>query len=147
MALAMAERMLSLRRPREWRAVVDGEERARGRYQAHIVLNGYLGPDLAFTRDPLGSGPFHLFAPRDQGLRRLPGQARAARSGRILDDPARWGMESYVVTDRLELRPDGDAPFPLNVDGATLPCRRAAPVRRVGQVRLLAALDAPGTVS
>ncbi len=141
MALAIAERMALLRRSRQWRIVVDGEERARGRYQAHMILNGYLGPDLAFTRDPLGSGHFHLFSLRDRGLRRLLGQARATRSGQVMEDPGRWGMESYTITDRLELRPDGDAPFPLNVDGATLVCRGAAFVRRVGQVRLLAGPD------
>ncbi|MFH1568345.1 MAG: diacylglycerol kinase family protein, partial [Gemmatimonadota bacterium] len=86
------------RRPREWAIAVDGEERARGRYQALIIVNGDLGPDLPFARCvPLGSGDFYLFGLRDLGLRQLPGQFRRCFDGTILDDPDRWGLERYQV--------------------------------------------------
>ena len=50
-------------------------------YQAMIIVNGDLGPNLGFAKSvPLGSGDFHVFALRDLGLARLPGQARRVPS-------------------------------------------------------------------
>ena len=91
MSLAMLERMTRWGGGREWSIVIDGTEVARSRYHTLVILNGYLGPELAFTRDPLGSGHFHLFALKYLGMRRLPGQILAARSGSIADDPEAWG--------------------------------------------------------
>ena len=119
-----------------WNIVVDGEKKAEGRYHALVVVNGYLGPDLAFTRDPLGSGRFHLFALGHIGLRKLPQQIVAARTGAIANDPAGWGFESYVINESLELSP-ARTPFPANVDGSTLVCPRALTVRRVDRVALI----------
>lgn len=137
MSLAILERLARapFARARRWRLVVDGAEAAAGRYQALILVNGYLGPDLAFSDDPLGSGRFHCFALRDEGARRLITQARAARSGAIVADPGRYGMEHWVCEESLEL--DCGRQFPLNVDGSTLLCSGAARVRRVGSIALL----------
>ncbi|MEW6074631.1 MAG: diacylglycerol kinase family protein [Planctomycetota bacterium] len=140
MTLATAEKVLGMpfRRRRRWRIEVDGEPVAEDRFHALIVVNGYLGPDLAFSGDALGSGRFHLFALRDRGLLRLPGQALRARDGSIARDPERWGMAPFAVTRSLVLAPDGDTPFPVNADGSTLLCRGEARFRRVDAIRLLA---------
>ena len=137
MTLALIERVAKapFTRRREWRLRVDGEETAAGRFHALIIVNGYLGPDLAFSEDPLGSARFHCFGLRDEGTRRLLGQARAARSGAIRGDPERWGMVHWICRDSLEL--EFGRPFPLNVDGSTLLCPGAVTVRRVGSIPLL----------
>jgi diacylglycerol kinase family enzyme len=139
MVLALLERLAKkpFLRARRWRIAVDGTEVAGGCFQALIVVNGYLGPDLPFTQEPLGSGAFYLFALRDLGIGKLLGQAQRARGGTIMQDPGRWGMETYAISDTLTLRPDGPMPFPVNVDGSTLPCTEAVVVRRVDQIRLL----------
>jgi len=146
MTLAACEKVI--KRPftgrRRWRIVVDGEEMAADRYQALIIVNGYLGPDMPYSDDTLGSGNFHLCALRDLGVLRLLGQAKRARNGSIMDEPERWGMHSYRVADALELAPDGDTPFPVNVDGSTLVCRGSARIRRVDGIRLLAGAKEQG---
>jgi diacylglycerol kinase family enzyme len=138
LSLCLAERFLKapLTRKRHWRILVDGEERASGAYQALILVNGHLGPQCPFSDDPLGSGRFHLFALRDLGLHRLPGQVRAAWKARILEEPERWGTEHHEIHDSLEL--DCAArEFPLNVDGSTLDCRGSVRISRVDRVSLL----------
>jgi len=139
MTMAILERLAKapFTRPREWRLRVDGVDVVEGRFQALILVNGYLGKDLAFSDDPLGSERFHCFALRDRGTRRLLAQAKAARSGAIAEDPGKWGMEHLVCNDSLEL--DCGRPFPLNVDGSTLFCPGAATIRRVGSLPLLCA--------
>ncbi len=143
MMLALGERLLRgpFGKRAVWHIRVDGSEIPPARYHALIVLNGYLGPELPFARDPLGSGHFHLFTLKDLGLRKLPAQARRARSGTILQDPRRWGMESYVAHHTLELAPSRADPFPANVDGSTLPCRQSLRISRVNRVRLIARCD------
>ncbi len=132
-----------LGKAREWRISVDGSEQARGRYQAMIIVNGDLGPDLPFARSvPLGSGDFHLFALRDIGLHKLPGQFRHAWDASVLEQPERWGFEAYRIDDTLRIEVDGDAPFPVNVDGSTLLCRHSASFRIVDQINLIS--RAPG---
>ena len=108
------------RRPREWAIAVDGEERARGRYQALIIVNGDLGPDLPFARSvPLGSGDFYLFGLRDLGLRQLPGQFQRCFDGTILGrDPRPQPLEP------------GPLPRERGWLHAPLPRRRAVPDRR-----------------
>lgn len=140
MTLALLERIAQrpFHRPRHWRITVDGADVAAGRFQALIIVNGYLGPSLAFSTEPLGSGAFYLFALRDLGTRALLEQARRARDGSIMKDPARWGMESFTVSQTLTLRPDGKMPFPVNVDGSTLPCTGGVAIRRVDVIPLLA---------
>jgi diacylglycerol kinase family enzyme len=123
---------------RDWTVMVDGQTVVRGRFQSLIIVNGDLGPNLPFAKGvPLGSGDFYLFAIRNLGLTRLPGQLRAAWSASILQDPARWGFKSFRVTKSLVLRPGNDDVFPINTDGSTLECRRSAQFRIVGQLNLL----------
>ncbi|MCG6955346.1 MAG: hypothetical protein LJF04_05070 [Gemmatimonadetes bacterium] len=124
---------------REWTVSVDGVERARGRYQLMVLVNGDLGKDLPFAHGvPLGSGDFYLFAFRDLGVLKLPAQFKRAFDGSIQDDPERWGFEGHRVDGTLTLAPTGRRPFPVNVDGSTLRCRGAASFRIVDQVRLMA---------
>jgi diacylglycerol kinase family enzyme len=145
MSLVLVRRLLMprWRSRRVWEIVADGRTVATGRFQAMIIVNGDLGPNLPFARGvPLGSGDFHLFAIRNQGTRRLPGQLRAAWNASILDNPARYGLESFRITNRLELRPQPNTPFPLNADGSILECRDAALVERVDRINFLS--RAPG---
>jgi diacylglycerol kinase family enzyme len=141
MSLAVMERMTRWGGGREWTIVVDGNEVARSRYHTLVILNGYLGPDLAFTRDPLGSGHFHLFALKYLGMRRLPGQIVAARTGAVSNDPVSWGFESYRVGRTLELV--RSRPFPANVDGSTMPCTGSLRVERAGRIRLISRYGTP----
>jgi len=144
MSLAIGERVLKapFTRPRHWQLTVDGAEAASGRFQALILVNGYLGPQLAYSEDTLGSGRFHCYALRDRGGFALLRQAAAARSGAIRHNPARWGMEHYACTKSLEIA--CDRPFPLNVDGSTLLCRETVRIARVGAIPLLSARPAAG---
>ncbi len=143
MTLALLEKMA--KGPfgrRNWRILLDGQEAAAGRYQALIIVNGYLGPDMPYSDDELGSGRFHLFALSDLGVGRLVGQARHARSGTIMEDPGRWGMAHYPVTGTLRLEPEGGGAFPLNVDGSTRHCRGAATIERTDGISLIARVPA-----
>jgi diacylglycerol kinase family enzyme len=123
-----------------WTVEIDGETVARRQYQALILANGYLGPDMPFARGvPLGSGDFHLFGLRDLGLYRLPGQFRHAWDGSVLEDPERWGFEHHRIAGELRLAPGDGRPFPVNVDGSIMPCQNAAVFRIADQIRLLSA--------
>jgi len=127
-------------RNRRWVVEVDGGEGQVGRYQAIIIVNGDLGPDLPFARGvPLGSGDFHLFGLKDLGLLRLPGQFRKAFDASILKDPDRWGFESFQVRESLCLSLEGGGSFPVNVDGSTMMCGASASFRIVDQVKLISA--------
>jgi diacylglycerol kinase family enzyme len=122
-----------------WRINVDGEEVAEATYQALIVVNGDLGPDLPFARSvPLGSGDFHLFGLRDLGVHRLPGQFKHAWDASVLEDPARWGFEHYVVRESLKLEPDHDRRFEINTDGSTMQCRNRVTLSIVDRINLIA---------
>jgi diacylglycerol kinase family enzyme len=128
-----------------WRVEVGGREVARRPYQALILANGYLGPDMPFARDlPVSSGDFHLFGLRDLGTLRLPGQFRRAWDASIARDPDRWGFETYRVTERLRLALDSGREFPVNVDGSTMVCEGAATFRIVDTIRFIAAPDREG---
>ena len=139
MALAMLERTVktAFGHKRAWKIHVDGNLASEGVFQALIVVNGYLGPDLPYSSEPLGSGSIYLFALRDVGVRRLLAQARHARDGSIMDDPDRWSMESFTSSELLELEPDSGAQFPINVDGATMLCRERVSFRIVDKIRLI----------
>lgn len=139
-SLVILRRLLmpSYRSRRDWTIFVDGQEAGRGKFQSLIIVNGDLGPNLPFARGvPLGSGDFFLFAIRNLGWTRLPGQLRAAWNASILNDPARWGLESFRVTKSLILQPGDDEVFPANTDGSTYECRRSARFRIIGQLNLL----------
>ena len=123
-----------------WNITVDGETSATSSYQAMIIVNGDLGPDLPFAKSvPLGSGDFHLFALRDIGMHRLPGQFRHAWDASALDRPERWGLEHYRVESRLRLEPRTERAFPINVDGSTMRCTRWADFRIVDRINLICA--------
>lgn len=128
-----------VRRRRIWTISLDGEERARGPYQAMILVNGDLGKDLPFAHGvALGSGDFHLFCLRDLGMTRLPAQFRRAFDSSIDEDPERWGFEHHRAEGTLSIAPTDGGSFPVNADGSTMPCRRAAIFRIVDQVGLMA---------
>jgi diacylglycerol kinase family enzyme len=140
--LTVVERSLKriVRRQHPWKIEVDGRDASRAAYQALILVNGDLGPDLPFARSvPLGSGDFHLFGLRELGIFRLPGQFKHAWDASIATDPERWGFESYRITKELRLSPAAGRPFPVNVDGSTMVCRDAASFRIVDRIHLLSA--------
>jgi len=123
---------------RRWTLEVDDRAVSEGAFQAMIIVNGDLGPNLPFARGvPLGSGDFHVFALRDLGVTRLYRQLKRAWNATILEDPERWGFESFRVARRLTLRPRDEGAFPLNVDGSILACRKSASVTIAGRIRLL----------
>ena len=96
---------------------LDDETLAPDAYGAVIVLNGDLGPELCLGRGlPLDGGSFRVIALRYRGLRHALRQIAAARTGEVLDAPARFSAEVRTVR-RLALRPSGGRPFLVNVDG------------------------------
>jgi hypothetical protein len=109
-----------MRSKRDWEIEVDGQVLAQGYYQAIMIVNGDLGPNMPFAQGvPLGSGDFHVFTIRDNGLLRLPGQLKHAWDASVLEDPVQWGFESFRAKEKLVLRPEGEAPFFFNADGST----------------------------
>ncbi len=141
MMLALSERLIKspFTKKRRWNVFADGREVATNQaYQAMIIVNGYLGPNLPFSSDPLGSGQFHLFAIRDMGVRKLLSQAVKTRSKSIMKDPEKWGMVHIPCSDSLTLEPTTRSTFPLNVDGSTMPCTKWATIRRADQIRVFA---------
>jgi diacylglycerol kinase family enzyme len=125
-------------RKRDWTVTVDGETAADGRFQAMIIVNGYLGPNLPFAEGvALGSGDFYMFALRDQGLLRLCGQLKHAWDGSVVTNPDKWGFERFRVQHELVLRPGDDGMFPVNVDGSTMPSRGPVRLTIVDQIQLL----------
>ncbi|TNF91618.1 MAG: hypothetical protein EP297_15535 [Gammaproteobacteria bacterium] len=127
MSLASIEKVFKVlfREGDHWTIRVDGKPVSSGRYQALLILNGYLGPDLPFSSDPLGSGRIHLFAIKDLGRSKIIAQAKSALDKTILKDPDRFGLEHYCAYKTLEMAPSKDARFPVNVDGSTMHCRHA----------------------
>jgi diacylglycerol kinase family enzyme len=108
---------------RQWEIVVDGQVVSQGSYQAIMIVNGDLGPNMPFAQGvPLGSGDFYVFAIRDNGVFKLPAQLKHAWDASVLRDPEKWGFESYCVREKLVLRPEGESVFYLNTDGSALEC-------------------------
>ncbi len=139
LSLALLEKIMKspFTKKQHWQVIADGTLVAAGVYQALILVNGYLGPDLAFSDKPLGSGEFYLFGIKDRGVRHLFSQIRQAGSGAISKDPQRWGLESFCAQKRLELLLDSDTPFPVNVDGSTFMAKRSMSFERVGNIPLI----------
>ncbi|MFC1489586.1 diacylglycerol/lipid kinase family protein [Candidatus Latescibacterota bacterium] len=139
MMLSLAEKLLKspIARKKRWRIIVDGDQVLEGSYQAIMIVNGYLGPDMAFSNKPLGSGEFYMFGLKDIGALKLISQVKHARSGTIVNDPIRWGFESVTVKKELTLIPDNDAPFPVNVDGSTFVAQKSMTFRRVSKIPLI----------
>jgi diacylglycerol kinase family enzyme len=143
-SLASARRTFrSLGGKRKWNVNVDGRVVADGSFQAMVIVNGDLGPNLPFARSvPLGSGNFWVFTIRDLGLLRLLPQFKKAFDSSILDDPDRWGFGAFCIQDKLRIEPADRGDFPLNVDGSTMYCRESAALQIIGQIKLLAAKNA-----
>ena len=127
---------------RQWSITVDGDLCSTRSYSSITIVNGDLGPNLPLARGvSLDSGDFHVFALRDLGALRLPGQLKHGFDATILDDPDRWGLEHYRVRESLSLSAAGDSPFPVNVDGSTLTCHGSALFSIVDTIRLMARAD------
>ena len=139
-SLAITEKLIKSvwRKKRRWNIIIDGHLVSQGRYQTLIIVNGDLGPDLPFAKsEPLGSGKFYLFAIRDLGAIRLIGQLRHAWDASIMEDPSKWGFESFPIEKELVLEPDDAGVFPINVDGSTLECLGSASFEICDRVHLL----------
>ncbi len=112
-----------------WDIVVDGRVVSQGHYQAIMIVNGDLGPNMPFAKGvPLGSGDFYVFAVRDMGVFRLPAQLKHVWDASVLEKPDRWGFEGFRVEQKLVLRPDGESIFLLNTDGSALGCHGSASI-------------------
>jgi hypothetical protein len=70
-------------------------------------------------------------------MRKLPAQARHTRDASILQEPERWGMESYAAAHSMLLEPDTRSPFPANIDGSTMRCAGGLELRIIDAIRLL----------
>lgn len=140
LALALVERLLKapFQRKTRWRIMADGQPVAEDAFQSIMLVNGYLGPDLPYSDQPLGSGEFYCFGLRNLGAVRLPPQIKHARDGSIMDDPDRWGLVPIVAKERLELIPDHGKPFSVNVDGGTFMAQGSMLFERVGKIPLIA---------
>ena len=139
MLLSLTEKILKtpFTRKKHWQIIADGEPAAEGYYQAIIVVNGYLGPDLPFSNKPLGSGEFYVFGLKDIGIIKLLSQAKHARSGSIIKDPQRWGLELVTASEDLTITPDNDTPFPVNVDGSTFIAKKFMTFKRGTKIPLI----------
>jgi diacylglycerol kinase family enzyme len=143
MLLSLVEKIIQspFRKKKHWQIIADGKLAAEGSYQALILVNGYLGPDLAFSDKPLGLSEFYLFGMQDRGVIKLFSQAKHARNGSIIKDPLRWGLESICVKKKLELVPDCDTTFPINVDGSTFIARKSMLFERLAKIPLIKKME------
>jgi len=123
---------------RKWQIIVDGKKVSENYYQALIIVNGDLGKDLPLARSvPLGSGDFYIFGIRDIGLLKLPGQFKHTWNASVLDDPGKWGFESYCIENSLKLIPEIGNKFKVNIDGSTLECQNSVNFRIINQINLI----------
>ncbi|MCP4727344.1 MAG: hypothetical protein GY863_20070, partial [bacterium] len=126
------------RRKRKWVVEANGSRAAEGNYQAFIIVNGDLGKDMPLAKDvPLGSGDFYMFALRNIGSFKLPGQFKRTWNASIRDEPEKWGYETYRIDRSLELKPDSDDPFEVNIDGSTMFCKSTLSIRIIDQINLI----------
>jgi len=141
-SLAITEKLLKSlwKKKRRWDIIIDDDLVSHGRYQSIIIVNGDLGSDLPFAKsEPLGSGKFYLFAIRDLGAIKLLGQLRHAWDASIMEEPQKWGFESFCIERKLILKPDQTDAFPVNVDGSTLECSGSASFEICDKIHLLSA--------
>ncbi len=123
---------------RRWEIEIDGRVQAKGYYQAIMIVNGDLGPNMPFAQGvPLGSGNFYVFAIQDMGLLRLPGQLKHAWDASVREDAVRWGFEGFRVKEKLVLRAEGDSAFLFNADGSAQEFCGAATVSIDGRIYFL----------
>jgi diacylglycerol kinase family enzyme len=123
---------------RKWKIFIDDKPVSENYYQALIIVNGDLGKDLPLARSvPLGSGDFYIFGIRDIGLLKLPGQFKHTWNASVLDDPDKWGFESYCIKNSLKLIPEIGNKFNVNIDGSTLECQNSVHFRIINQINLI----------
>jgi len=123
---------------RKWQIIVDDVKVSENYYQALIIVNGDLGKDLPLARSvPLGSGDFYIFGIRDIGLLKLPGQFKHTWNASVLDDPDKWGFESYCIKKSVKLIPEIRDKFNVNIDGSTLECQNSVNFRIISQINLI----------
>jgi diacylglycerol kinase family enzyme len=123
---------------RKWKIIVDDKNVSENYYQALIIVNGDLGKDLPLAKSvPLGSGDFYIFGIRDMGLLNLPGQFKHTWNASVLDDPDKWGFESYCIKNSLKLTPEFANRFNVNIDGSTLECQNSVNFHIMNQINLI----------
>lgn len=117
---------------------LDGEPVGPGPWGAVVVLNGDLGDDFPLGRGvSLGGGDFRVVALRYQGVRQMLRQVRAARSGRLIEQPEQYGAVVRTVRS-LEVAPVRLYPYMVNVDGLRMITRGHVHVSVSGRVILIA---------
>lgn len=139
MLLSLGEKIIksSFIKNKYWRIIADGKLIAENFYQAIILVNGYWGADLPFSNKPLDSGEFYIFTLKNMGIINLLFQVKHARNGSIIKNPRRWGFESIVVKEELELIPDNPCSFPVNIDGNTFIAEQSITFKRVAKIPLI----------
>ncbi len=123
---------------RKWHIFIDDKKVSENIYQALIILNGDLGKDLPLARSvPLGSGDFYLFALKDIGLLKLLGQFKNTWNASVLDNPDKWGFETYCIKKSLNLKPANVNNFNVNIDGSTMECLKSVNFQICDQINLI----------
>ncbi len=115
---------------------VDGKLVTSGQYHTIVVLNGYLGPDLPFSNEPLGSGEFYIYCFQDRGQLRLIKQLKKAFNGSITFSDE-LGIESYTVKQEFQIKYKNNSLFPVNIDGSYNVTNEKVTFSRFGTVPLL----------
>lgn len=137
MSLSTVRKLLSGKK-RRWKIKIDGEIVDEGKFQAMLIVNGDLGPNLPFAQNkPLGSGEFYLFTLGDIGLLKLLPQAKHAWDASILENPEHWGFRAHNIKESLEIIACDGGVFPVNTDGSTMNCQGAVQVKIVDQIKFI----------
>jgi diacylglycerol kinase family enzyme len=117
---------------------IDQELVTDGKYQALIIVNGDLGKNLPLAKDvPLGSGDFWLFALRDIGLMKLPGQFKRTWNASIQANPEKWGFESFRIPHTLRIELANMDSFNANIDGSIMKCTGSVDFEIIDQLNLI----------
>ncbi len=123
---------------RKWEIIVNNKKVAEGYFQTFIIVNGDLGKALPLAKSKLlGSGEFYLFTIRDIGILKLFNQMKNTWNTSILDNPDKWGFNSYSIKDSLKLVLEGGGIFETNIDGATMLCDKYVIFNIVDQINLI----------
>jgi len=126
------------KRKRKWQIFINDKLESENTYQAMIIVNGDLGKDMPLARSvPLGSGDFYLFALKDLGVLKIPGQFKQTWNASVLDDPEKWGFEAFQITGSLKLQSIKDQWFNVNIDGSVMKCFGTVDFRIIDQINLI----------
>ncbi len=122
---------------RKWQIFADNKKVSENIYQALIIVNGDLGKDLPLARNvPLGSGDFYLFSLKDIGLKKLFGQFKHTWDASVLENPDKWGFETYCIKKSLKLKSATENSFNVNIDGSTMKCQKSVEFQICNQINL-----------